>query len=159
MIPDAWICSMGMVTAVGGCAAQTAASVRAGVSGFVESAIFDKHFRPMTLALVPDEALPPLASSLESEKLTMRQARMLRLALPALQEALSAVSVEQPLRLFLALPAEVPERPTSDSKAFLESLQTQCDVALDLGGSQVFQLLKPLDVGLQGLAACSRTGA
>ena len=73
----AWICGIGMVTAVGTTAAQTASSVRAGVSRYQESSVYNKRFEPMTMALLPEDAIPPLNEKLASEPgLTSRQRRM-----------------------------------------------------------------------------------
>ena len=111
--PGAWICGIGMVTPVGGSTAQTAASVRAGLSRYQESSVYNKRFEPMTLALVPDQDLPPLNEALAAlPDLTARQARMLRLAEPALQEATEPLPAGQSVPLFLAGPgieAEVRE--------------------------------------------------
>ena len=60
----AWICGAGMVTPVGGQSAQTAASVRGGISVYEESAILNNRFEPMTMALVPEDILPPLNEKL-----------------------------------------------------------------------------------------------
>ena len=79
-----------MMTPIGDCAAQTATSARAGICRFQQSSVHNKRFRPMTLALLPDDALPPLAGEAEAAAgLTARQRRMLRLAGPALREAIA----------------------------------------------------------------------
>ena len=135
----AWICDVGMVTPVGGCTAQTAASVRAGISRYRESPVYNKRFEPMILALVPDEDLPPLAESLVAAPgLTARQARMLRLAQPAIEEALRALPPGPPLPLFLALPEALPGRPPTATEAFLDDLVEQSGAAVDLDQSRIF---------------------
>lgn len=137
--PGAWICAVGLLTPVGGCAAQTAASVRAGISGFRESPVHNKHFRPMTLALVPDDALPPLAEPLEAAGLTARQARMLRLAGPALAEALESLPPDSSRPpLFLALPEAEAGRSSPAGDDFLEHLSIQSEMAFDGAASQAF---------------------
>lgn len=67
MMPDPGVAIMavGMVTAVGIGAKQTAASVRAGIARMSATSVYDKRFQPFTMGLVPDEALPPLVPSLE----------------------------------------------------------------------------------------------
>lgn len=135
----AWICAIGMVTPVGGCTGQTAASVRAGISRYQESPVYNKRFEPMTMALVPDDDLPPLADSLAATQgLTARQARMLRLAQPAIGEALQALSPDPPPPLFLALPETPPGRPPTVTEAFLEDLVVQSGAAIDLDQSRIF---------------------
>ena len=136
----AWIFGVGMVTPVGGCAAQTASSVRAGISRYQESPVYNKRFASMTLALVPEEALPPLAEPLAAEPgLTARQTRMLRLAQPALVEALESLPAEAaPPPLLLAGPEGLPGRPPAMTEAFPEHLSAQSDGSFDLDQSRLF---------------------
>ena len=58
---DPLIVGVGMMTAVGLTAVETAASVRATTMRFTESAFRDHRSDPITLAEVPDDGLPPLA--------------------------------------------------------------------------------------------------
>ena len=44
----------GVVTPVGLTLEETAASVRAGISAYEESSIYNKRFNPMTMALLPE---------------------------------------------------------------------------------------------------------
>jgi 3-oxoacyl-[acyl-carrier-protein] synthase-1 len=135
----AWVGGIGMVTPVGGCTAQTAASVRAGISRYQESPVHNKRFQPMTMALVPDADLPPLAEPLAAAPgLTARQARMLRLAQPAIEEALQALPPGPPPPLFLALPETPPGRPPAVTEAFLDDLAAQSGAAIDLDQSRIF---------------------
>src|SRR5690348_7848694 len=96
------IMAIGMITAVGIGAKQTAASVRAGIARQADSSIYNKQFQPMKMALVPEDALPPLETTLESvQGLTSRQIRMLRLAGMALQEVTAEVSAPQHVPVLL----------------------------------------------------------
>jgi len=148
----AWICGIGMVTPVGGCTAQTAASVRGGISRYQESPVYNKRFQPMTLALVPDDDLPPLADSLAATpELTARQARMLRLAQPAIEEALQALPPGPPPPLFLAVPETRPGRPPAVTEAFLDDLVVQSGAAIDLDQSRIFSTGRA--GGFQAMAA------
>ena len=52
------VIGVGMKTAVGLTAVETAASVRAGTMRFTESSIHDHRFEPFTLAEVPEDGLP-----------------------------------------------------------------------------------------------------
>src|SRR5947207_15259457 len=80
LMPGAEILGIGMITAVGTSAAQTASSVRAGVARLAESSVYNQRFAPMTLAMLPEDVLPPLVESLQEVRtLTPRQSRMLRL--------------------------------------------------------------------------------
>lgn len=127
-----WICGIGMMTPVGDCTAQTTASVRAGISRYAESSVYNKRFLPMTMALLPEENLPPLHEELENATpgLTSRQRRMLRLATPALQEALESLppAPGRKVPLFLATPEKLPDqpdRPPPVTEKFLDQLITQ----------------------------------
>lgn len=138
-INGAWICGIGMMTAVGDSAAQTATSVRAGISRYQESAVYNKRFEPMTLALLPEDNLPPLNEELAAQPgLTSRQQRMLRLAAPALQEALQAYPLADPIPLFLAGPEILPDRPTAMTETFITQLDIQAQTQLDRSCSRLF---------------------
>ena len=65
------------------------------------------------LAKVDNSALEPLPALYDNLAISLREQRMLRLAMMALNECLSQVECEHPLPLFLALPAE-DEAPSSD---------------------------------------------
>jgi len=130
----AWICGVGMVTPVGGQTAQTAASVRAGISTYEESAIYNKRFEPMTMALIPDDILPPLEDKLAGKsKLTSRQARMLQLAHLALTEVMESLPEghQSPLPLVLVGPEPMPGRDQVIDGGFLRQLETQSGIDFD----------------------------
>jgi 3-oxoacyl-[acyl-carrier-protein] synthase I len=117
----------GMVSAVGLSAPEVAASVRSGTAIFNETAIMDKRFEPFVLAEVPEDGLPPLHGDLEGRGLTSREARMLRLAEPALRECLAALPPRAALPpLILALPETETTRPLDDERV-LDVLAVQVD--------------------------------
>ncbi|HIJ88257.1 MAG TPA: hypothetical protein HPP97_11355 [Desulfuromonadales bacterium] len=137
--PGAIIIRMGMITAVGLNAPQTAASVRAGVDRFGETSIYDRRFQPFTMSILPDDVLPPLSPELEKVSgLTSRQIRMLRLATPALQEAIEGVPGLKRIPLYLAGAEPLENRPAPISEHFLQQLATQAEVDFDLAASRVF---------------------
>lgn len=131
--------AIGMITAVGIGAKQTAASVRAGIARQAESSIYNKQFQPMKMALVPEDALPPLESTLETvQGMTSRQIRMLRLAGSALQEVLADVPDPQRVPVLLGTPEAWPGRPDPSGERFLQHLAVQSKVAFDLSRSKMF---------------------
>jgi 3-oxoacyl-[acyl-carrier-protein] synthase-1 len=132
------ILAVGMVTPVGLYTASAAAAVRAGVSRVYESSVHNKHFEPHRMALVPADVLPPLALRLDSRPMASANARMLRLAAPALQQA-SAIGSQAPAALFLGLPATPPGEPEVVAPSFLTDLATQAEVdrKLDLANSKL----------------------
>ncbi len=132
MPQDPVIVGVGMMTAVGLSAPETAAAVRAGAMRFTESPIRDQRFEPFTLAVVPDDGLPPLVDSLkQTAGLSSREMRMLRLATGPIAECLSVVPQSQPAPgLVLALPETRTTRPLNPA-VFLSHLWTQCGGGFD----------------------------
>lgn len=130
----AWICGIGMVTPVGGQTAQTAASVRAGISVYADSAVYNKRFEPMTMALIPEDILPPLSEKLAKvSNMTSRQSRMLRLAHLALTEVLESLPEghSMPLPLLMAGPEPLPGRDQVIKGNFLRYLEAQAEIKFD----------------------------
>lgn len=125
------IVAAGVVTPIGLSLAETAASARARVARLGEIDWLDRRFEPFIVGRVPDDGLPPLAKPLESQPLQPREARMLRLAHAALEQALSALpagATSVPLLLGL------PEQHTTqkiDPKRFIAHLAQQCGPVLD----------------------------
>jgi 3-oxoacyl-[acyl-carrier-protein] synthase-1 len=128
-----------MTTSVGVSSLETAASVRAGISRYKASSIFNSRFRAMTMCLVPDGILPPLASPLETTLgLTARQIRMLRLATLAIRSSVEKAPGGLPLPLLLALPEQLPNCPPPTGDDFLDRLALQTGVPLDRQTSAIF---------------------
>jgi 3-oxoacyl-[acyl-carrier-protein] synthase-1 len=120
-------------------AKQTATSERAGVARLSESTICNRDFRSIVMALLPEEELPPLAEALEAmTDLTLRQRRMLRLAAPALKEAVADIGPPADTPLLLAFPEALPGRPAPAGGKFLEHLAKQSGVTFRIAGSCVF---------------------
>ena len=137
---SAVICGIGMITAIGGNALQTLASFRAGISRYAESSVLNRRFDPMTMALVPEDVLPPLNDEVAAQKgLTARQMRMLRLATPALQEATQSLEKPLALPLLLAVPESLKGRAQSVPDNFIALLAAQTEVALDVAASKLFR--------------------
>lgn len=134
---EVMVVAVGMMTAVGLTAAETAASVGTGTAAFTESAILDQHFDPFTLAEVIDDGLPGLAEELPDEKsLTGRESRMLSLATMPLRESLSSMAEsKQPPSLCLALP-ESRTGLAFDAVKFLERLTGQTKAVFQSHGSE-----------------------
>ena len=136
---DVVVVAVGMMTAVGLTAAETAASVRAGVARFAESSIRDHRFAPFTLAEVPEDGLPGMADGVEpvppAPGLTARERRLLRLATMPIRECLAALppGARAP-GLVLALPTAATTRPL-DGAALLARLAHQLGGAIDLRAS------------------------
>ncbi len=133
---EAILVGVGMMTAVGLSAAETAASVRAGIMRFVETAWMDDALEPFRMALVIDDGLPDLDPGLAAEvPATSRETRLLRLATQPLCECLAAVAdFPRPMGLLLALP-EMEARTPLDGRALIRRLARQAGAPLDLAKS------------------------
>src|SRR2546429_4671617 len=127
---DVMVVGIGMVTAVGLTAAETAASVRSATARFAETSLMDKRFEPFTLAEVPEDGLCDVVENLATAGLTAREARMLRLGTVALQECLKSLPPgEAAPGLALSLPETDTTRPL-DEHLFLQRLAQQTAGAL-----------------------------
>lgn len=141
MSGDVAIIGMGMMTPLGLNAEQTAASVRAGLSAFEESAMMDKAVEPFVIASLPDDVLADLSSELAQEAaLTYREARMLRLAQPAIEQALEPLGdVSQDVPVYLGFP-EMETQIKFGAEKMLERLSKQCNDRFDLTKSKGYAL-------------------
>lgn len=130
---DAVLVGIGLMTPVGLSAAETAASVRSATMRFTETSLHDKRFEPVTLGQIPDEALVPLTGDVAAASgLTSRVMRMLRIAPPAIAEAMNTLPARAPQPgLLLALPETETSIPL-DGGAFLRLLAAQSGAAFDL---------------------------
>lgn len=125
---------VGLVTAIGDSTLQAATSFAAGLSGYRESGYFGRAGTAMVLAHLDDDWLPELPdTTAEDDQLSAFEHRLLRLAIPALTEALDGASGTVPL--VLALPeAEPGGAPLED--AILERLATQVE-GIDVANSSL----------------------
>ena len=129
------IAGVGMMTAVGLSAEETAASVRTGTMRFAESSIVDRRLQPLTLAEVPEDGLPDLAEPLRTPGLTGREARLLRLATMPLLACAAQLPVRlRPLPVALALPETATTRPL-DGRRFIDALAAQLPGVVEVGRS------------------------
>jgi 3-oxoacyl-[acyl-carrier-protein] synthase-1 len=123
------VLGLGLVTPVGLTSASVAAAVRAGVSRLRETPFWDLRFRPYLGAYVPEEALPALPEPTLQGGLASREQRLLRLARPALREAVHRC--ERPPPLLLALPEEAEVPSGRKTAPMLEALARYSEVELN----------------------------
>jgi 3-oxoacyl-[acyl-carrier-protein] synthase I len=129
---DLVIASAGVVTPIGLSLPETAASARARVARLREIDWRDRRFEPFIVGSVPDDGLPDLAEGLAELPLQYREARMLRLAHVALEEALAPLQGKAaPIPMLLGLPELHTTLPLSPAK-FLMHLDMQVPGALDV---------------------------
>ncbi len=86
------IVGCGMLTPVGLSTAETAASTRSRTARLMDIEWRDSRFQRFTVAVVPDDGLPELHADLVAPPLTYREERMLRLAGPAVQQAMAPLA-------------------------------------------------------------------
>ncbi len=133
--PDLVIASAGVVSPIGLSLAETAASARARVARIREIEWRDRRFEPFIVGTVPEDGLPELAPPLAALPLQFREARMLRLAQVALEDALAPLQGEGgELPLLLGLPEQHTTLPL-DPKAFVERLAQQVPGHIDVARS------------------------
>lgn len=133
-----FIAATGMITPVGGDSKMTVAAVNAGLSAYGNSHIYNADRKLMRMALIPEDALPPLHEKLEPvAELNARQRRMLRIATPALQEVMAAVELKEAPPLFLAVPESLPGYNTGIKASFLDYLIVQSGVKIDRASSRL----------------------
>ncbi|MEY4588986.1 MAG: hypothetical protein RL497_1062, partial [Pseudomonadota bacterium] len=137
-MPTIYIAATGMITPVGQNTANTQAAIAAGISASAISIHYNKNYSPMRMALIPEQALPPLNPLLDSVGLSPRQKRLLRIATPALIETISQLPPASPPALFLALPESIPGCPFIAPDNFLVALETQSGVTLNKAVSKIF---------------------
>jgi 3-oxoacyl-[acyl-carrier-protein] synthase-1 len=133
---DVVVLGVGVMSAVGLSAQESAASIRAGTMRFTASSFRDHRFEPFTLAEVEERGLPALASAAAgSPELSSRESRLLRLAAAPLHECLTPLGDRvTALGLALALPESTTTRPL-DGDRFLTLLAAQMGGIVNPGGS------------------------
>jgi 3-oxoacyl-[acyl-carrier-protein] synthase-1 len=129
------IVSAGLVSPVGLSLPETAAAARARIGRLREIDWFDRRQEAFIVGRVPEEGLPPLAGALAGQPLQAREARMLRMAQVALEEAVAPLKgVAGPLPLLLGLPEQHTTLPIQPA-AFLKHLAVQAPGLVDAGRS------------------------
>ena len=132
------IASAGVITPIGLSLAETAASARARVARIREIEWRDRRFEPFIVGTVPDDGLPELAAELAELPLQYREARMLRMAHVAIEEALAPLQASPgkvgAIPLLLGLPEQHTTLPLKP-KQFLARLGMQVPGQLDIARS------------------------
>jgi 3-oxoacyl-[acyl-carrier-protein] synthase I len=137
MLPaKAMIVGSGAITSVGYCVPQIWASVRAGIAKFSRSRLIDNNFEPFRIAEIDENDLEDLLPENATITMSDRERRMLRLAAPALREALDGRAGKPPV--FLGLPRPTPSRASCQQTTYISALAAQAGVSLDEIRSRVF---------------------
>ncbi len=121
-----------MMNAIGLSAPEATAAVRAKMMRFMESAILDRFFQPITLAEVPEDGIPALVPGLRSPGPTAREARLVRLATMPVRECVRVLPDRAlPVPLILALPEPETKRPLN-AAAVVQALAEQVSGSIDV---------------------------
>jgi len=128
-----YLMACGVVTPVGLSLEQTAAAVRAGISAYEESSIYNKRFNPMTMALVPEDVLPRLEDKVCADVpgLTTRQQRVVRLAHLALVDLATKFDKLDGLPLLLAGPETLPGMPYACHPDMIDHISNQSGISFN----------------------------
>ena len=136
--PCFYIGGIGAITAVGGDSPMNYFAVRAQVSGYKSYDYFTRERERVTMALVPDEALPPLQDELDVRgKLSFRDGRILRMCHVAAAQAMQGFAGKRPIPLLFAGPANDFLLPASFSSRFIRYLIAQSGLPIDVGASRL----------------------
>lgn len=133
-----FLAGTGAITAVGWNSQVNYYAVRAGVSGYKSAEYFTRHRERVSMALVPDDALPPLREDLGVRgKLSFRDRRILRMCHVAAAEAMNRFTGRQPVPLIFSGPANDLNLPASLSPRFIEYLIQQSGLPIELAASRL----------------------
>jgi 3-oxoacyl-[acyl-carrier-protein] synthase-1 len=130
------IAGTGAITAVGYCVPQIWASVRAGVSLYSALGQLDASFDKIRMAVVDEADLEPLVPEIDDMVFPNRCRRMIRLAAPAVREAMAGLALPSAPPLFLGLPA--PLGAQKPDPFLVPAIAHQAGVKLDVSASQTF---------------------
>ena len=124
-----YIAGMGMVTPVGANVEMTAAAVKAGISGYAESEFYTRDDQPITMSLIPDDFFADFEVEIDEGNFYGAQHdRVIKMAMIAIQQALSNCTIKGVLPLILAFPEPTPEFECRFSEALRTNLLLQKDI-------------------------------
>lgn len=134
------IVAAGVVTPVGVSLPEAAAAVRSGTARFTESPFHDRNAKPLVMALVPEDALPPLHPDVDvQDRVSSRERRMVRLAAQAFAQCAKVLpKTARTVPVSIAVP-NVDGTVGIDRKRFVERLSIQTGVPLATGPSLAHQ--------------------
>jgi len=102
----AYIVGTGILTAVGGDSNMNYFSVRAGINRYSSVDYFTQHRERMSMALVPEDALPPLSDELNVRgKISFRYRRILKMCHATAAQAMANYTGKTPVPLIFSTSA------------------------------------------------------
>jgi len=147
-----------MITPIGGTAETTAAAAKAGISAYQISDYKTRSCKQITMATVPDAALPKICDDLNtSEALSEQMGRMLMMAHAALSQTMESYPADAPLPLILCGPSVDTDLQVPFSHQFFDLLMTQTGIKLDRPNCRLISMgragvMTGIDVAMKYLA-------
>ncbi|PKG37153.1 hypothetical protein [Psychromonas sp. Urea-02u-13] len=129
-IDTLYIAAIGMITPIGFNAEMTNAAFKAGISAYSDSPYVNKQFKPIKMALVPQDALPVIDENIDACQYYSRwQNQLIQLAHAGLNEVFSGYKGDA-IPLLLACPEQYRDSLSPLPKGFLNSLIEQTGLAI-----------------------------
>ncbi len=138
-----YIADIGMMTSVGENTKTTVAAVNAGISRLQveEYEYYNKKGKPLTMSLIPEEALPEVTYRLNrEEEASLQMGIMLTTTDVAIKEVLQSFPEEKPVTLFFSGPEAYHNGPYTVSSRFLDFIIKQTDINIDLANSRLLSM-------------------
>lgn len=132
------IAAIGTLTPVGEDTAMSLASIQAGLNVYADSPYLNRAAQPLKMALIPAEALPDISPEVNFHGAYSNwHKHLLRLAQPALEQALKTYSESHPIPLILAVAENHPHCPDDFPQNFIATLAQQSQLPLCLQRSRI----------------------
>ena len=128
----AYIAGAGTVTAIGGDSNMNYHSVKAGISGYQSANYFTQSDEHISMALVPEKALPPLLNEFNVRgELSFRVRRILRMCHVAAEEAMAGFTGKTTIPLIFAAPTNEVSLSEQFPARFIHYLAEQTGLPID----------------------------
>ena len=129
--PKIYIAGMGMISPVGANVAMCAAGVQTGISAYRHSRYYSRAGQPITMGLLPEELFTSMPLDMEDPDYDSKtHERIIKMAILALREAVSVLTIKQPIPLILAMPEPVENVMHLEPQTLIASLVSQPDLPL-----------------------------
>lgn len=151
----AYIAGTGTITSAGGDSAMNYHSVKAGINCFRSADYFTQNRERMSMALVPEGALPPLLDELNVRgKISFRYRRVLRMCHVAATQAMLEYKGEPPVPLIFSAPTNDFGLTEQFPEHFFQYLIQQSGLPIDAANSRLIftgrtGVLDALDLALR----------
>lgn len=135
-MPNTYIANVHLMTAAGPNSVSNFCAYRAGRNAYQSANYHTPDHYQITLCLIPDEALPPLAEELDDAGLSFRDERLLQMASSGVHHTLG-IHQGDSIPLILAGPENYPGVNNQLPAQFLSLLQRQIQLPILSGASRI----------------------